>query len=283
MRFLSSGRVLLRIAGAEVSARATIPLRRGQTIQAVVDRIGDTTILRVDPPSIEQSLFKQAGIPNDAAAQAVFRALVRAGIPLEPAVLRRLRGRLKVLTGPTDHSARLLVEAHRKGLELPSTAVEALVGFNDDDSDTSSDESSSDRKNRRMKAMVALQLFNHVGTDEDDWVIVPLAFDDRNGWRGSARIHFDRKGRWQEATIRFDSGSLSHWAVVSRKGGGVSLHLDPRLQTDHQTQLRASGNLRRSLERLGFANVLFSPMPQDFDAFSTAYSPDIIRPIDEEA
>jgi hypothetical protein len=302
LRVLPGNRVLLRLGGANLVAKATIRLSPNQSLTATVGKSGTTTVLRIDPPNIEQTFFRQAGVPQDAASRALFRAMVRAGMALDPEVLRRLRASLDPNTRPTDRTARLLVEAHRKGIALPSRAVEAFgdlsgeagtgsegrPSFHGQPQDRGSgtpDKKRGDQEGpeasaspeRQAVAGALRQLFNHVGTGEDHWVVLPLVFDGRTDWKGSARIRFDAQGRWQEAAVRFDSGAQPDWAIVSATGRSVNLfsRRDPGQQAEHK--------LREGLRKLGFLNLSLEPLPDDFDGFSTRYSPDIIRPIDEEA
>lgn len=299
MRLLPGNRVLLRLAGKSLIARTTTRLVPGQRLTATVGRSGKTSILRIDPPNVEHTLFRQAGVPEDAASSALFRAMIRAGMPLDPEVLRRLRGGFGPNHRPSEETARLIVEAYRKGIALPSRAVEAfgdLSGepgtgsgnrppFQQQPRDRRSGHDEPEEKEvaapaspaKQTVAGALRQLFNHVGTGEDHWIVVPLVFDGRTDWKGSARIRFDAGGRWQEAAIRFDSGDRPEWAVVSATARSVGLF--SRRDPDRG----AEDKLRKALENLGFSNFSFRNLPEDFDGFSTKYSPDIIRPIDEEA
>ncbi len=284
----------LRLGSQEIVAKATVRLTPGQLLTATVGKAGATTILRIDPPTIRQTFFSQAGVPQDAATETLFRAMVRAGVPLDPSFLRRLRSSLGSDHRPSDQTARLLVEALRKGLALPYRAVE---GFGDlsqgTEGETGERGAFHDRRNDRPQERaqqeatpakeeekvsgVARQLFNHIGTGEDHWIVVPLVFDGRTDWKGSARIRFDSAGRWQEAAIRFDTEESPQWALVSSAGRSVTLFTS---RTDLKGREEA---LRGALEKLGFGAFSVGPRPPDFDGFSTKYSPDIIRPIDEEA
>lgn len=299
LRVLPGNRVLLRLAGENLIARATVRLAPGQQLTATVGKSGTTTILRVDPPNIEETFLRQAGVPGDAASSALFRAMVRAGMPLDPGVLRRLRGYLGTNQRPSEESARLLVEAHRKGIALPSRAIEAFGDLSGEPGTDSGNRPPFDQHHpeggrgeaedkgaasreatpavRETVAGHLRQLFNHVGNGEDHWIIVPLAFDGRTDWKGSARIRFDGEGRWQEAAIRFDTGDDPDWAIISASGRSVTLF--PRRDPDQ----RAEKVLREAVGKLGFGHLSLGDVPDDFDGFSTRYSPDIIRPIDEEA
>ncbi len=288
----------LRLGSQQIVAKATVRLTPGQLLTATVGKSGATTVLRIDPPTIQQTFFSQAGVPQDAGTEALFRAMVRAGVPLDPSFLRRLRSSLGPEHRPSDQTARLLVEAHRKGLALPYRAVE---GFGDLSQETGSESDGRGAFEERRKQQqrdagnrgsersatpetvsgAARQLFNHIGTrgdtGGDHWIVVPLVFDDRTHWKGSARIRFDATGRWREAAIRFDTGDNSHWALVSSAGGSVTLFPRGNALRGQEDRLRAA------LENLGFGALSFAGLPADFDGFSTKYSPDIIRPVDEEA
>ncbi len=299
VRLLPGNRVLLRLAGRNLIARATIRLAPGQRLAATVGKSGNTTVLRIDPPNIEQTFFRQAGVPRDAASSALFRAMVRAGMPLDPEVLRRLRGTFAPNHRPSEETARLIVEAYRKGIALPSRAVEAFGDLCGDagtgsgnrppfqehrrnrngghDEEKKEEIGAPDSAAKQAVAGALRQLFNHVGTGEDHWIVVPLVFDGRTDWKGSARIRFDAGGRWQEAAIRFDSTDQPEWAIVSAAGRSVGLF--SRRNPDRG----AKNKLREAVDNLGFSNFSFRNLPDDFDGFSTKYSPDIIRPIDEEA
>lgn len=304
LKLFPGNRVLLRLGNSTLTAKATVRLRPGQLLSATVGRSGTTTILRIDPPSIQTTLFHQSGVPDDNASHLLFRAMVRAGVPLDPQIIRRLRAQIAEGHRLTEEAARLLVEAHRKGIALPATAIRGLSdesgGFSDETPENSDSRSREEQKGSGdsgrppgsdqspSKATSkggepaglipeVVQLFNHVGTAQDDWVVLPLSFDERTEWKGSARIRFDRSGGWKEAAIRIDIGEDPAWAYISRTAAGVDLFMP------HSSSPQDQERLRRALEGLGFGNLVVHTSGGQFDGFSTGYSPDIIRPIDEEA
>lgn len=230
----AGGSVVLRIAGKRFHAVTSLGLRKGEWYLARSHpshgQIRLKVVQQVPRPVQIAELARSADLPADGISEAVVRAFLRSGLPLDSGRLtrayRRLSSRLKDDPRRMRELARLDAITAKKGLEMDIETLTAILDpghpsggehssgdtrrrENDDDS---GGEMSSDRVEQRVRGAFAmtddpdhpLQLFNHTVGEGEHWVIIPIRVP----------------GSMLEASLRLRIPRARALGIGGRPGGG---------------------------------------------------------------
>ncbi|TVQ39250.1 MAG: hypothetical protein EA384_07045 [Spirochaetaceae bacterium] len=315
---LGAGRWTVSVDGRMMSARSTVPLVVGQILTARVERTLNTLFLRIDShPSIAEFL-QSNHLPSDVLTRMVVEALMRAGLPLDAAQIRRLRAVLARNPGSPGlaERGRLLALAAGKKLDLSPEALDALSQYAGDRrrGDQSGDHPADHRRHRSRSGRDAeneeqivrgatsrssrnpehpAQLFNHAaGPPDDHWIIVPISWTAGQArFDGSLRLclSLDRSTVVRGALVVYTE--RNRWGFEWQMSDGRARHLTLHPPAGaFEESARASEHYRRELKRLlplvrayGVDSLDIEQTAKAFDGFSSPLPMDIMTPVREDA
>lgn len=162
LAFLGGGRWSLSVGGHTVVARSALPLVPGSVLAARAELRSDTLLLRTTVDSSIADFLRSNNIGTDAATRTLVEAMMRSGLVLDPAQIRRMRAQLGRSDAglPLSQRARLLAVASAKGLELSPDAVDGPSTY------AGSDGGTDERRRRRGR---------HPAAEEDTVMSAPAA------------------------------------------------------------------------------------------------------------
>ncbi len=313
--------LLVRVGSQRIHARMNGDVQPGNWYRVMVVRSGPSLVLRTvesrPVPLDSAALARSHGLP--AGAEAVVRAFVQSGLPLQNERLAlawrmvRSSSRLSI-----SERARLAAVLEDKGLlgsrAVYDRAVAAAGGDHEQRRDQHArdqDDSAEERRHESASAddVVALaeglrrafgredengdllQLINHRAGREENWVIVPLEFVDAPQFTASVKMRLPLPAAGSEGgppgfaeailDVRDEANRWTFGIRPAERTLRVTLLAAPAEVSGSESDLRpALAPLERRLDALGlFFDLL--PMSKDSnDGFSHDERPAIIRRVD---
>jgi hypothetical protein len=269
---------MLGIGGRVIPAFSERALSSGMTFLAQVRIEGGTVLLQpyqeVGGGEGAARFLSAEGLPRDELSVTIVRALLRSGMPLDPARIARAHAFFRNRDSFSSRAVRAYLLLQEKGLEPSQEGLDrfldALHGFGGRDHGERGDQRRGRERHRRrdsgteaVREMVTrrneepddlIHAFNHLASDRGHWIVVPFAVSGAAGseheglidtgaeYRGSIRIHFSGE------RPRFDRAAVS----VEGAGGTWQFELVPA------TGAGATASARGQADRASFVRV-FSP------------------------
>lgn len=310
----ADGSVTLRVGAHRIAATTAFPLRPGAWY-TVHPRSQDGRIeLRLDAhlsrARTTAEIVRSSGLPADAVSDAVVRAFLRSGLPLQTSRLRKVYARVRSLSKEhrrsVEETARITSLAERKGLDLDGEALGGICsvagrhpgdyhggsrgrgqsGGRDRGPMTPGKCEKMVRESFRLssEAEHPLQLFNHIVGEGDHWVIVPIVTADST-LAATLRIRIPRAyalgtdrsgGSVREAVLVVTSGVQRLQFGIQPSGDGWRLSVPQGGFPGNEREFDA---LRGHLAALGVE--IGRPRESDAeDGFSHGAGSDIIMSVD---
>jgi hypothetical protein len=296
VRRLTGGKWEVSIQGRLLPARTRVELFPGQRLRAQVFLEGRQVRLRLSEPagSPVRELLARAGLPADAASEAIAVALLRSGLSANPRNVGQARELLERLRLDPRRFSRLVALLLEKGIDIRSAGVADLLAVLGHGQGEAGEDSRRFRRRQtkgqpqdvaealrgiveEAEAQSGLQVFNHLRGRDGSWVIVPysLSFDPGERIDGSIRLLYDDVGRTTTravVTARVERGgrasALWSFRIQKREGG---LHLECCCD-DEKTIRAAQGRLPGLIRKLGNLGVKADDTIHKDDAFD-GFSP----------
>jgi hypothetical protein len=192
---LEAGKWAVGIAGRVYPATSDLLLEPGASLRARISMSGGRLALVVSdvlPDAIQSALSRQ-GIASGGVEETIARALARAGLPLLPETIERMKPLLARSDADTRRGARIMAALIDKGIDPGSPAGQALLpvlGFGDRGGENPRryrGKPLPDTK-RAVKELVAglqaapsdrpalLQAYNHLPARSQTWIVIPFVF-----------------------------------------------------------------------------------------------------------
>lgn len=272
------GRGIWRVQsrGSSFTIRATIPLQIGISFRARIDRAGKGVVLKM----IQEPAGVDSGKPAEANLQeSAFRSVAQAFRHFSPEAdgqtVRRAIGELMKMKRRGKTTPSILALMHEKGIEADSAVADRIVsileGRADGEQERGGGRHSEPEDGRQseqaleaqLKAQLTgsgdgdvLQLFNHLGSANGSWVILPYrVLQDGQTIEGTVRLRTTAGGNITRTvlTVSCDSGEAEFampWPV--RKGTGIHVRSTSRRFAD--ALIRNKRQLGEKLRNLNLIN-----------------------------
>jgi hypothetical protein len=270
---LPSGKLRILLSGKELVVESRLNLQHGFAYRATVQRAGDQFLLKLtDPPRPDLILREIVQSSLGEQGKELVTLLLQAGVPVREQTLLRF-ARLAERFSADRTGRRLLSLLLGKGIDPEAgESYRRLLPLFSGDGDTSSKrekggdkrkdrEDDREGEQRRMRSSIReavsssqkegslLTLFNHLSSNGEQWLIVPLPKQERGdlSLNGVLRLRFSRMDRKTidrvVLTISTEDGGKSHFYVNTAENPcRLTLYLSGELAG----KIGRQGKLRRS-------------------------------------
>ncbi len=298
-RKVSANRYVLSIGARRLLVRVSGDVHVGRTLRVRATWSGSTLFLvRESPAQSARRAANDLGVGLDVRSRAAITALLRSGMPATPEHVRTLARILERRGRSDDFYARLLAILLDKRIEPTDEFLDALDRLFTESGARHGREKGGARRRSGRRAHEepfdgrpektapetqfardlmlqsrptdaehhALQLFNHLGGEHEEWQVVPYCVE-RADWRawGTVRIRRSRQGRLRGFVLEVNAGDRAFRFPV-RYDGSRGVASVPA--TDGITDSAAVRELTEKLRNVGI-EVDDTIIGDAFDGFST--------------
>lgn len=284
---LAPGKWAVGIGGRVFPAFSGLDLSPGTTLRARVGAAAGRVVLTVEKGLVDPvalALQKQ-GLPDTPLTQLIAGSLLRAGRPVLPEVVERMKAVLSRSRLDPRKAARIAATLVDKKIDLASPGLDALMSLLAFGEKGGSDprryrgrpfpgtaaelrELAAASPAHEQGAPAGLQVFNHSRGSSMTWVVVPFLFS-----MGEERIAGAMKFLYDSYASRLrrfvlSSGGLSFWVSLEGRARRVSIFCDE--QSIRRAASRGLDTLRAKFHNMGMEVDDTIHDGELFDGFSPA-------------
>jgi hypothetical protein len=270
---LGAGRWLVSVRGRTLPVSAEVELTAGARLVARVQRGGGRIMLRV----LELATERAEGRAVPAAADRVAAAFQAAGLNPRPEAVQKVRRLLERLRLAEQGYARLAAMLLRKGVELDSPGVAALLADLAYDRgqgrgrsrpwpsrpDQLAGELRSAAQHAGEGEESALPLFNHLQPAVEQWFVIPYSYGEESG---TLRLRRLAPALQADRLVLATGGPWSF--VLDRTAAGLRLRAIRARQPPDARARKAWRRLAQKLQNLGVETDDTINGDDGFDGFS---------------
>jgi hypothetical protein len=288
---LSDTKWAVGIRGRVYPATSDLTLAPGATLRARVGSAGGRVLLTVTAavPDAVRAALQGQGVPPGGLAEAIARALVQSGLPVQAEIVERARLLLAKSGLDERRGARIAASMVDRGIDPGSAGARALLpilGFGErggedprryrgrqlPDTPSRVKEFAASLAVKPADSRAALQAYNHLRGRSETWVVIPFVFEaPERPIAGTLKILFDPSHARPLALTLSADGIDFHLPLAPARGARRSrprLSLfcaEPRLK---QAAARGMGALRAKFHNMGFEVDDIIGEGDAFDGFS---------------
>jgi hypothetical protein len=301
LKQLAEHRWAVGIQGRVFPAFSKLDLVVGTAVRARVSLAGGKLIFTIERPEANPTaaVLARQGLPGGRLSELIASALLRAGQPVSPELVEKIKSLLERTPLRKERAARNLAALLDKGIDLTSPAAQSIMEWI-----SFGEKGSRDHRRHRergmpkcasavrqeLKSLAArpageaggLAVFNHLKGKNQSWIVIPFLFSDEgNEYPGTMKLLFDP----------FQARPLAFTLTVAPNGGAeIAFHLrltgkkslsvfagDRRMRS---TAGRSLGRLASNLHNLGIEVDDTIHGEESFDGFSPAWEGAIVREVD---
>ena len=257
---LAPSKWMLGIGGRVIAATSERNLSPGMTFQAQVRIEGGTVLLQpYEQIGAQEGALRflgAEGLPRDELSVTILRALLRSGMPLDPAHIRNVYAFFRNRESVSPRMVRAYLLMQQKGLSPSEEGVDRFIdaldgyagrrdggagdggaygGARDDADRRRGGQHNSEGKPTKAEDTVRevvqrrdeeaddlIHAFNHLRGEGGHWIVVPFSVDTDDGrsYRGSIRVHFSGSRPTFDRAAVSAEGERGRWEFELVRGGG---------------------------------------------------------------